>query len=106
MNKNFDSLTSRRDFLKSSALVGGALAAPAILSPNLFAGTNSDTLKVGLVGCGGRGSGAADQALTADKNVVLTAMGDAFESQLDNAHKALVKQHKDKVKVEADKRFI
>jgi predicted dehydrogenase len=106
MNKNFDSLTSRRDFLKSSALVGGALAAPAILSPNLFAGTNSDTLKVGLVGCGGRGSGAADQALSADKNVVLTAMADAFEDRLQTSLKNLQTKHAEKVKVTPDKCFV
>jgi predicted dehydrogenase len=42
----------------------------------------SDRLKVGLVGCGGRGTGAAEQALTADKNVTLVALGDAFEDRL------------------------
>ena len=98
--------TSRRDFIKSSALVGGALAAPAILSSNLFAGANSDTLRVGLVGCGGRGSGAASQALSADPNVVLTAMGDAFEDQLQKSLQNLQKEHPDKVKVTPDKCFV
>jgi myo-inositol 2-dehydrogenase/D-chiro-inositol 1-dehydrogenase len=106
MKTTSDSLTSRRDFLKSSALVGGALAAPAILSSNLFAGTNSDTLRVGLIGCGGRGSGAADQALTADKNVILTAMADAFEDRLQTSLKNLQTKHPEKVKVTPDKCFV
>src|SRR5262249_8651470 len=80
---NENPVTTRREFLKTSAAIGSVLAAPAILPGNLFAGTNSDTLKIGLIGCGGRGSGAADQALKADKNVILTAIGDAFPEPID-----------------------
>ena len=98
--------TTRREFLKTSALVGGVLAAPAILPGNLFAKENQDQLKVGLIGCGGRGSGAASQALTADKNVVLTAMGDAFEDHLQKSLQSLQKQHPDKVKVTPEKCFV
>jgi predicted dehydrogenase len=67
MNTPSNNLTSRRDFLKTSALVGSALAAPALMPGELFARENTDTLRVGLIGCGGRGSGAASQALHADK---------------------------------------
>src|SRR5579863_9948137 len=77
MNNPFS--TSRREFLKTSAIAGGALMAPAILRGQ--AG-DQPTLKIGLVGCGGRGTGAASQALHADKNVVLTAMADVFEDKL------------------------
>src|SRR5437868_2494196 len=70
MKESSQSVTSRREFLKASALVGGALAMPAILPGKAFAKENSDTLRIGLIGCGGRGSGAADEALNADKNVV------------------------------------
>ena len=77
MNSNTDKLSTRRDFLKTSAVLGGALMAPTILPSRLQAEGNSETLKVGLIGCGGRGTGAAKQALSADQNVVLTAMGDA-----------------------------
>jgi len=101
-----NSLTSRREFLKASALVGSMLAAPAILPGNLFAKENTDTLRFGLIGCGGRGSGAAGQALSADKNVVLTAMGDAFEDQLQNSLHSLQKAHPDKVKVTPEKCFV
>src|SRR5215813_8633694 len=106
MNKTSDSLPTRREFLKTSALVGGALAAPAILPSKLFAKENSDTLKIGLIGCGGRGSGAADQALNADNNVVLTAMADAFESRLQSSLKNLQAKHPDKVKVTPETSFV
>jgi myo-inositol 2-dehydrogenase / D-chiro-inositol 1-dehydrogenase len=106
MNTPSNNLTSRRDFLKTSALVGSALAAPALMPGELFARENTDTLRVGLIGCGGRGSGAASQALHADKNVVLTAMGDAFEDQLQKSLQSLQKEHADKVKVTPDKCFV
>ena len=64
---------SRRDFLKATA-AAGTLAA----LPNVHA-AGSDMLRVGLVGCGDRGTGAASQALAADANVKLVAMADAFD---------------------------
>jgi predicted dehydrogenase len=106
MNDHSNKLSTRREFLKASAIVGGALAAPAILPGNLFAEANSDTLRVGLIGCGGRGSGAADQALTADNNVVLTAMADAFESRLQTSLANLQKRHPEKVKVTPETSFV
>jgi predicted dehydrogenase len=106
MNMPSNGLTSRREFLKASALVGSALAAPAILPGQLFAKENTDALRVGLIGCGGRGSGAASQALKADSNVVLTAMGDAFEDQLRKSLQNLQTQHPDKVKVTPEKCFV
>src|ERR1041385_9056080 len=101
-----ENLSTRREFLKTSALVGSVLAAPAILPGKLLAKENSDTLRVGLIGCGGRGSGAASQALTADDNVVLTAMADVFESQLQNSLKSLQKDFPENVKVTPEKSFV
>jgi predicted dehydrogenase len=107
MKTESNRLTTRRQFLKTSAFAGGILAAaPAILPGNLFAGENSDTLRVGLIGCGGRGSGAAQQALAADKNVALVAMGDAFEDRLQSSLKNLQGVAPDKVKVTPEKRFV
>lgn len=106
MNTSSKHLSSRREFLKTSALVGGALAAPAIVPGRLFARENSDTLRVGLIGCGGRGSGAANQALTADPNVVLTAMGDAFPDRLQTSLKNLRAQHPGRVKVTPETSFV
>ena len=79
----------RRDFSRSSPWLAAALAAPGY-----FTSAPVRSRKIGhppsrLVGCGGRGSGAADQALSADTNVVLTAMGDAFEDQLQSSLKEL-----------------
>jgi myo-inositol 2-dehydrogenase / D-chiro-inositol 1-dehydrogenase len=85
--KNEDSSknTTRRDFLKTSALIGGALMGPTILPGSSFGADNDAPLKVGLIGCGGRGTGAASQALRADKNVALTAMGDIFEEKINSS---------------------
>ena len=87
--------TTRRDFLKASA------AAVATLSvvPAVHA-AGSDILKVGLIGCGGRGTGAATQALHADPNVRLTAMGDMFEDRLQSSLATLKKNKEVGQKVE------
>ena len=106
MNTPSNNLTSRRDFLKTSALVGSALAAPALAPGKLLARENTDTLRVGLIGCGDRGSGAASQALNADKNVVLTAMGDAFEDRLQRSLQILKETQPGKVKVTPEKCFV
>ncbi len=105
MNTASDKLTTRREFLKTSALIGTALAAPAILPSSAFA-ANGDTLRVGLIGCGGRGTGAASQAMNADKNVVLTAMGDVFENKLQNSLKSLQQQCANQIKVTPETSFV
>lgn len=78
---SLQSLTAgnRRRFLKTTATatVGSVIAANVAFSRSAFA-ANTDTLKIGLVGCGGRGTGAASQALNADQNIVLHAVGDVF----------------------------
>src|SRR5262245_18706832 len=104
--KNSDpSLTSRRDFLKSSS--AAALAAPFVLTAQAKDVSPGETLKVGLVGCGGRGTGAAAQALKADQNVELVAVGDAFERPIAGALKAIsTEAGEDKVKVRANSRFV
>lgn len=75
-----DPILSRREFLNVSGLA--AVSAPAILSQLEATAQEAGTLRVGLVGCGGRGTGAAVNAMKADKNVKLVAMGDAFEDRL------------------------
>ena len=82
------------------------MAAPLILGTKSSAAPG-DTLKVGLIGCGGRGSGAASQALNADPNVVLTAMGDMFMDRLDSSLAALKKDANfgDRVQVDEKNRF-
>lgn len=74
-------------------------AAVAAIAPYLHA-AGDDTLKVGLVGCGGRGTGAAAQALKADKNVKLVALGDAFEDRLSSCLNLLQKDDEVSKKVQ------
>lgn len=75
--------STRREFLKTSTLAaaGGAIVGAMQLGHGVHA-AGDDTLRVGLIGCGGRGTGAASQALMADSRVKLTAMGDAFDDRL------------------------
>jgi predicted dehydrogenase len=100
---------TRREFLKVStaATVGGLFAANLAFPAKTFA-ANSDTLKVGLIGCGGRGTGAASQALNADKNIVLSAVADIFPAQAQGALNALKNEAavKERVAVTPDTTFI
>ncbi|HUH45585.1 MAG TPA: hypothetical protein VLZ54_00420, partial [Arenibacter sp.] len=73
---------SRRDFCKSSALATGALILPTMQMNAMVNVANDKKLKIALIGCGGRGTGAASQALQADPNVELVAMADAFDDRL------------------------
>ena len=109
MNQPDTTQTSRRHFLKTStAAVSGALAVPLILGSGARAASPGDTLKVGLIGCGGRGSGAAKQALSADSSVALTALGDVFEPALKNSLNSLRadKEITEKIKVDPDHCFV
>ncbi len=99
--------SDRREFLKTATgAIGGALAIgfPAIIS----AQTVTNAIKVGLVGCGGRGTGAASQALHADDYAELTAMADVAQSQIDNSLAELTRISKiaERVKVEKPRQFI
>lgn len=72
---------SRREFIGSSAATLASAAVVGLTAPNVHAAGN-ETLKIGLVGCGGRGTGAARNALLADPNVKLVALGDTFRDRL------------------------
>jgi myo-inositol 2-dehydrogenase / D-chiro-inositol 1-dehydrogenase len=98
---------SRRSFLKTGSLAAfaGALAPAIVIAPKVHA-QNSETLKIGLIGCGGRGSGAAGQAMKADGNCVLTAMGDAFEDRLRGSLASLKKDNPEKCQVTPEKTFV
>ena len=109
MNTTQSSLTSRREFLKSSstAAFAGAIAAPHFFTSSSHAASPGETLKVGLIGCGGRGTGAAAQALKADSNVELFAVGDVFERALSGSIKAVAAEAgADKVKVKPENMFV
>lgn len=97
--------TSRRDFLKTgtAAVAAGALA--STFAPSAYA-AGSDVIRVGLVGCGGRGSGAAEQALSADSQVHLTAMGDAFSDRLERSRGRLKRKFRDRAPVDESTSFV
>src|SRR5258706_7746406 len=82
---------TRRRFLKTSslAIIGGTVAREGAAQVGISPG---ETLRIGLIGCGGRGTGAAAQALAADPNVKLAALGDAFEDRLHGSLETLKKQ--------------
>lgn len=80
---------SRRSFIRNSALTASGAALASALRQGAYA-AGSDELKIGLVGCGGRGTGAAMQALTATEYPVkLWAMGDLFADQIEASHSML-----------------
>src|SRR6059036_3831989 len=98
---------TRRDFLKttSAAIAGTSVLGGLSVERSAFA-AGSDTIKLALVGCGGRGSGAADQALSTSGSVKLIACADAFKDRLDGSINNLQKKHKDRVEVADDNKFI
>ena len=98
MSKQTDS--TRRDFLKTStATAGAALAFPTVT----FGKPNSAKLKIGWIGCGGRGSGAINQALSADSNIELHAIGEAFQDKADAGLERIKKYHPAKISGEIKK---
>lgn len=96
----------RRKFLKTSS----AAVATGLVGSNLLRGATSsgDTLRIGLVGCGGRGTGAASQALHADPNAVLHAVGDAFANRIEGSQKSLASQFQGSVRslVAKERQFV
>src|SRR5947209_19625115 len=93
--------TTRRDVLKAAALAGTLAALPQAHA------AGGGTLRVGLVGCGGRGTGAATQALAADPDVKLVAMADAFEDRLSESLSVLKGEKiASKVDVRPEGRFV
>jgi predicted dehydrogenase len=98
--------TTRREFLKDTGRLAATSAIMAAAVPRMYAG-ESNTIKVALVGCGGRGTGAADNALSVKNGPMkLVAMGDVFENRLNSSYNNIKNRHADKVDVPRDRRFI
>jgi predicted dehydrogenase len=109
---------SRREFVKNSGMVaGGIVLAPFASQAKFFQSSVNDTLKVALIGCGGRGTGAISQALSTKENIELVAMADAFQDRLDDCYNSLMRSRsvdksdkkrpiKDKVKVKPEHKFV
>ena len=92
---------TRRDFMKTAAV---SLAAAGIGAHGVFA-AGPERFRVGLIGCGGRGTGAAIDCLNADGAVEIVAMGDLFEDRLKNAAAAIRNKFPDRFKVQPETMF-
>ena len=98
--------TSRRDFLKSTGTLAAAGALAGVTLPHVFAAENN-TIKIALIGAGGRGTGAAGNAMSArNGQVKLVAMADVFKDRLNTSYEGLKTQFGNKVDVPEDRRFI
>jgi predicted dehydrogenase len=106
MSTHPEKSASRRNFLKTSSLLvaGGAVASQLNVARAAHS-FGSDTIKIGLIGCGGRGTGAAAQAMNTEGSVKLVAMGDVFADRVQGAFRGLKGQHGDKVEVTKEKMF-
>ena len=97
---------SRRDMLKTTGSVAAATAAAAAIAPRAYA-QDDNTVQLALVGCGGRGTGAAQNALSAKYGPVkLVAMADVFESKLNASYEGLKSEYADKMDVPPDRRIV
>jgi predicted dehydrogenase len=98
--------SSRREFLKQSGRIAAASALAGIAIPHVHAAENN-TIQVALIGCGGRGTGAAADALSVKNGPVkLVAMADAFQDRLGSSYENLKKQMGRKVDVNDDRKFV
>src|SRR5437016_2893945 len=101
-----ESLTSRREFLKNTGRFAAASALAGVAIPNVHA-AGSDLVQVALIGCGGRGTGAADNALNVKRGPIkLVAMADVFENRLNSSYDNLKNKCGDKVDVPQGRKFI
>src|SRR5882724_6182682 len=106
MNESSNPLPSRREFIKTAGRFTAASALAGVAIPHVHA-AGSSLVQVALVGCGGRGTGAAGNALAATGGPMkLVAMVDVFENKLRSSYDTLVKEAGDKVEVPQDRKFI
>ena len=91
---------SRRDFLKASGVVMGAAMAGSLAIGRSAHAAGSGTIKIGLIGCGGRGSGAAANAMNAGKDIKLVAMADLFDDKVKASREQLRKEKPEQVAVD------
>ncbi len=90
------SQVSRRDFLKA-----GAAATVLAASGNYAFAQASDEIRIGLIGCGGRGSGAARDAINGSQNVKIVALGDVFQDRLEGCFNGLLKTAEESAELKA-----
>src|SRR5438309_6897357 len=97
MNETSSSLSTRRDFIKTTGRIAAASALAGVAIPHVHA-AGSDVIQIALVGAGGRGTGAADNAMSVKNGPVkLVAMADVFEDKLNSSFEGLQRKCGDKV---------
>ncbi|MCL4178280.1 MAG: Gfo/Idh/MocA family oxidoreductase [Verrucomicrobia bacterium] len=99
------SVSSRRQFLRTSAAAAGVMALGPLDIARTAHAAGSDVLRVGMIGCGGRNSGAAVQALTADRGARLVAMHDVFLDRIQEKREAIRREKGAQVDVPDDRCF-
>jgi predicted dehydrogenase len=106
MNETSNALTTRREFIKTTGRIAAVSALAGVALPHVHAAGNS-LIQIALVGCGGRGTGAANNALsTTGCPVKLVAMADVFEKRLNDSYEGVSKEKKDLVDVPQERRFL
>ncbi len=106
MNERMHKNTTRREFLQTTGCLAAGSVLAAGLAPRIYAGENN-TIQVALIGCGGRGTGAADNALSVQSGPMkLVAMSDVFEDKLKRSYENLVQRHAERMDVPEGRRFL
>ncbi|MBI3853325.1 MAG: Gfo/Idh/MocA family oxidoreductase [Verrucomicrobia bacterium] len=106
MNESTNNLTTRREFIKNTGKLAAASALAGMAIPHVHAAENN-TIQIALIGCGGRGSGAARNALSVKNGPIkLVAMADVFEHRLKASYEGISKEYSDHMDVPADRKFI
>jgi predicted dehydrogenase len=106
MPRTTNGLAPRREFLKDAGRLAAASVLAGVAIPHVHA-AEDNTIRLAIIGCGSRGSGAVGNALSAPGGPVkLVAMADVFQDRLDGSHKALKKQFGDKIDVPKEQQFI
>ena len=100
-----ESKSTRRAFLAQSAALTGTIAATGLITPRSVHAAGSDSLRIGLIGCGGRGCGAVASALGVHPDAQLTAMCDAFKDRMVLSRKTLQKRCGEQIAVDDDHLF-
>ncbi len=106
MSDSIRAKSTRRDFLKSTGQVAAASALAAVVVPHVHA-AEDNTIRVALIGCGGRGTGAAQNALSVPNGPTrLVAMADVFENRLQGSVKGLSSRSDRQMDVPAERQFL
>ncbi len=105
MNESLNPSSSRRHFIQNTGRIATVGALAGVSLPHVHA-AGSDQLQVALIGCGGRGGGAASNAMNQSGPPKLVAMADVFEHRLERSHRALSRKYEDRMDVPKERQFI